>query len=116
MSKSKVKTKETVVTFKIKKGDMVKVRAGKDKGKQGKVIQVFPRLGKVVVEGVNINKKHLRPQRQGEAGQIIEFAAPLAVSKVQIVCPQCGKVTRVGFKINEDKKKVRICRKCKASL
>ncbi len=116
MSKSKTTIKARPAALKIKKGDMVRVRAGKDKGKQGKVIQVFPRLGKVVVEGVNINKKHLRPQRQGEAGQVIEFAAPLAVSKVQLICSQCGKVTRVGFTFDDDNKKVRICRKCKASL
>jgi len=89
--------------------------AGKDKGKEGKVIQVFPVEGRVVVEKVNILKKHIRSQKKGEPGQRVELAAPLSASKVQIVCPNCNKITRVGYE-GEKKEKKRICRKCKQSL
>lgn len=102
--------------MKIKKGDLVKINIGKDKGKQGKVTQVFPHLDKVVVESLNINKKHLRSQKQGESGQVIEFSAPLLVSKVQLICPKCSKMTRVGIKLQADKPKVRICKKCKTTI
>lgn len=102
--------------MKIKKGDLVKINTGKDKGKQGKVTQVFPHLDKVVVESLNINKKHLRSQKQGESGQVIEFSAPLLASKVQLICPKCGKMTRVGIKLQADKPKVRICKKCKTTI
>ncbi|MFA6028154.1 MAG: 50S ribosomal protein L24 [Patescibacteria group bacterium] len=102
--------------FKIKKGDNVKVMSGKDKGKQGKVAQVLPEINKLVVEGVNKLKKHLKPSKQREKGQRVEFDAPMNASNVQLVCPKCAKVTRVGFKILADKKKVRVCRKCKEIL
>lgn len=102
--------------FKIKKGDNIKVMSGKDKGKTGKVAQILPELNKVVVEGVNKMKKHLRPSRQREKGQRVEFDAPMSVCNVQLVCPKCAKITRVGFKILADKKKARVCRKCKEIL
>jgi len=105
--------------MKIKKGDKVKILSGKDKGKIGKVLQVFPAYDKVSVEGLNVAIKHMRPRRQGEKGQRIEFPAPLALSKVSLVCPQCGKATRIGSKTVEvaagDKKKnkkIRVCKKC----
>ena len=98
--------------MKIKTNDRVKIVAGKDRGKEGKVIQVFPKEGKVVVEGLNIMKKHLRPRKQGEKGQVIELAAPFNASNVMLLCEKCGKPTRVGYKI-EEKGKNRICRKCK---
>ena len=100
----------------IKKNDKVKILTGKDKGKTGKVLQVIPNLGKVSVEGLNLLIKHLRPQRQGEKGQRIEFPAFINASNVALVCPKCGRATRVGHKIikNEgaDAKKFRLCRKC----
>jgi len=99
--------------MKIKKGDNVKVIAGKDKGKTGKVIQAFPRLEKVVVENVNMLKKHMRAKQQGQQGQAIEFSAPLSVTNVLLVCPKCAKPTRVGVKRMEDGKKGRVCKKCK---
>lgn len=102
--------------LKIKKGDTVKVVAGKDKGKEGKVIQVFPALGKVVVDKVNIYKKHLRPQKRGQSGQIIEFSAPLNISNVVLICQQCAKTTRIGFQTAADGKKVRLCKKCNRSI
>lgn len=102
--------------IKIKKGDMVKVMTGKDAGKTGKVAQVLASDQKVVVEGLNILKKNIKPTKQGEKGQILEFSAPVDVSNVQIVCSKCNKVTRVGFKLLADGKKQRICRKCNEAL
>ncbi len=86
--------------------------AGKDKGKSGKVLQVFAKESKVVVEGLNLAIKHQRARRQGEKGQRIQFPTAVAVSKVALVCPKCGKAVRVGYKIEEDKK-FRVCSKCK---
>jgi len=99
--------------MKIKKGDKVKIIAGKDKGKQGRILQVLPKEGKVVVEGLNLVIKHVRPRRAGEKGQRIQFPAPLNISNVMLICTKCDKPTRVGYKILENKKKVRICKRCK---
>jgi len=90
--------------MKIKTGDRVKIISGKDAGKEGKVIQVFPSREKLVVEGANIIKKHMRPKRGGDKGQVIELAGPLHVSKVMMICPKCGKNTRVGHKTEAGKK------------
>ena len=98
---------------KIKKGDIVKIITGKDKGSEGKVIRVAD--GKVVVEGVNVATKHKKPTKQGEDGGIIKVETPIYASKVQLVCPKCGKATRVGHKIT-DGKKIRICKKCGAEV
>lgn len=102
--------------MKIKKGDKVKVLSGKDRGKAGKVLQVFPIHEKLSVEGINLHYKNMRPRRQGESGQRIQFPAPLAVSNLALVCPKCGKLTRVGYKKLESGKKLRICKKCKEGL
>ena len=98
--------------MKIKKGDQVKIILGKDNGKTGKVLKVFPELGKILVEGANLIKKHVRPRKDGERGQRLELPAKLNVSNVMLVCPKCGKVTRVGYKTEGDIKN-RICKKCK---
>jgi large subunit ribosomal protein L24 len=97
--------------MKIKKGDTVLVISGKWKGKTGKVLRAFPREMKVLVEGVNIVKKHQRPKRTGEKGEIVEIPKPISVSKVKLICPKCKRATRVGYKIIEGKK-YRICKKC----
>lgn len=106
--------------MKIKKGDKVKVLSGKDRGKSGKVLQVFPKDGRVSVEGLNILIKHLRPQKQGEKGQRIEFPGLINVSNLILICPKCGKNTRVSYKIikGEDgkTKKFRVCKKCQETL
>jgi len=99
--------------MKLKKNDNVRIIKGKDRGKNGKVIQVFPKLEKVVVEGLNIRVKHMRPRKQGETGQKIEFSAPMDASKVIFNCPKCGRTARLGFKYLDNKEKVRICKKCK---
>ena len=99
----------------IKKDDKVVVLSGKDKGKQGKVIKADPKAMKVIVEGVNVATKHQKPRKQGEEGGIIKVETPIYASKVQLVCPKCGKATRVGHKIT-DGKKIRVCKKCGAEI
>ena len=99
--------------MKIKTGDQVKIIQGKDKGKKGKVIQTMPKDNKIVVEGVNLFIKHVKPKKEREKGQRVEFPAAMDVSKVMLVCPRCGKQARVGYKILENGKKVRVCGKCK---
>ena len=99
----------------IKKDDKVIVLSGKDKGKQGKVLVAEPKTGKVIVEGVNTASKHQKPRKQGEEGGIIKVETPIYASKVQLVCPKCGKGTRVGHKL-VDGKKTRVCKKCGAEI
>ena len=99
----------------IKKDDKVVVLSGKDKGKQGKILVSDPKAAKVIVEGVNVATKHQKPRKQGEEGGIIKVETPIYASKVQLVCPKCGKATRVGHKVEGDKK-VRVCKKCGANL
>ena len=99
----------------IRKGDKVVVISGKDKGKQGKVLKSDPKGEKVIVEGVNVAMKHQKPRKQGEEGGIIKMETPIYACKVMVVCPKCGKATRVAHKI-EDGKKVRVCKKCGAEL
>ena len=97
--------------MKIRKNDTVLIISGKDRGKRGKVLDVFPEEERIVVEGVNLRKKHIRPKRAGEKGQVVETPARISVSNVKLICSKCGKSTRVGRKIIE-KKKYRICKKC----
>jgi len=98
--------------MKVKKGDSVLITAGKDKGRTGKIMKAFPKELKVLVEGINLKKKHVRPKREGEKGQVVDIPAALNVSNVKIICPKCGKATRVGYAIEKDIKN-RICKKCK---
>ena len=95
----------------IRKGDEVKMLAGKDKGKTGKVLEVSPKEQKIVVEGLNIKVRFSRPKRQGEKGQRLELPAPFLASKVMLICPNCGKPTRVGHQVNEQGN-FRKCLKC----
>jgi large subunit ribosomal protein L24 len=97
--------------MKIKKGDTVLIISGKDRGRKGKVLKTFPKEGRLIVEGINLRKKHVRPKRAEEKGQIVELPAPLHISNVKLICSKCGKATRIGYKIVE-KKKFRICKKC----
>jgi len=98
--------------MKFKKGDNVLIIAGKDKSRTGKIIKAFPKESKILVEGINLKKKHVRPKREGEKGQIVEIPAVLDISNVKIICPKCGKATRIGYKIEKDIKN-RICKACK---
>lgn len=99
-------------------GDTVKVVTGKEKGKTGKITQVIPTMQRVVVDGLNKMVKHLKSQKAGQPGQRIEFDAPLRTSNVQLVCPKCGKITRIGHQLptTPDGKKIRICVKCKEPI
>ncbi|MBI5765938.1 50S ribosomal protein L24 [Candidatus Falkowbacteria bacterium] len=105
--------------MKIKTGDKVKIIAGKDKGKTGKVLQVFIKEKKAVIEGLNLLIKHQRPKKQGEKGQKIQFPAPLAISNIMLICPRCGRLARVAYKTIKQENsrakiiKNRICGKCK---
>ena len=94
----------------VKTGDTVVVINGKDRGAKGKVMQVSPSEGKVIVQGVNIVSKHVKPRKMGEAGGIIKAEAALYANKVQLVCPKCGRPTRVGHVV-ENGKKMRVCKK-----
>ena len=101
--------------MKIKKDDTVLIISGKDKGKKGKVLEAFPKQGQILVEGVNLRKKHQKPRKQGEKGQIITMPGAISTSNVKLICPKCAKPTRIGYKILE-KNKVRICKKCKQEV
>ena len=99
----------------VKTGDTVKIISGKDRGETGKVLAVSPSEGKVIVEGFNMAKKHIKPRRQGESGGIVDAERAIYACKGMPVCPKCGKATRVGHKI-ENGKKVRVCKHCGAEL
>lgn len=94
----------------VKTGDTVVILSGSEKGKQGKVLAVSPKEGKVIVEGRNIVKKHVKPRSAQQQGGIVEAEAAMYASKVQAVCPKCGKATRIAHKILEDGSKVRVCK------
>ena len=98
--------------LKIRKGDRVRVLSGKDRGKEGQVMRALPTVGKVIVDGVNVARKHQKPTKATMQGGIIDKDMPIPVANVAIVCPACGKPTRVGFKIDGDGTKVRVCKKC----
>jgi large subunit ribosomal protein L24 len=103
------------MSIKIKKNDNIIMLSGKDRGKKGKVIDVNTVTGRVVVEGLNTIKKHVRARKQGQKGQIIHKERAVAVSSVAVVCNSCGKPTRVGYRVDGDNK-FRVCRKCKAEI
>jgi len=96
---------------KIKKEDLVMVIAGKDKGKRGKVLRVFPQKNRVMVDKVNVVKRHQRPTQTSQGG-IIEKESPIHISNVMLICPKCGESTRVGYRFLQDGRKVRSCKKC----
>jgi len=100
------------VSLRIKKGDTVLILSGKDKDKKGRILVVMPKKEKVIVEGVNIIKKHQKPSRKYPQGGIIEKEHPIHISKVLLICPKCDKPTRIGARFLEDGRKVRICKKC----
>ena len=100
----------------VKKGDKVVVLSGKDKGKEGEILRAKPAGGKVIVEGVAMVKKAVRPNAQNQQGGIVEQEAAIDASNVMLVCPSCGKPTRVGHDVNDEGKKVRVCKKCGAKF
>lgn len=96
----------------VKKDDFVKVIAGKDRGKQGRVLRVFPKEGALMVERINMVKRHTRPTRQMQQGGIVEREGKLHISNVMLICSKCERGVRVGHRILEDQRKVRTCRRC----
>jgi len=101
--------------IKIKKGDTVEMRSGKDRGKRGKILAVLGKKGRVVVEGLNLVRKHKRPKKAGQTGEMVQVARPVDIAKVMLVCSQCGRPTRVGFKV-DGSNRVRVCKKCGAQI
>lgn len=101
--------------IRLKAGDTVRIILGKDRGKHGKILAVVPREERVIVEGVNLVKKHVRARRAGEKGQRVSVAAALSLSNVQLVCPSCKKGTRVGIR-RLDGRRIRFCKKCSADI
>ena len=101
--------------MKIRKDDNVVILTGKDRGKSGKILQMLPKDRKVVVQGANMMKRHQRPRRQGEKGQIVSKESPLDVSSVMVICPKCAKPTRVGYR-TDGAEKERVCKKCHATI
>ncbi len=99
----------------LKKGDNVELISGKDRGKSGKIVQVFPSANRIVVEGLNLLTKNVRAKRSGEKGQQVKFNAPIPASNVMLLCPKCGKRTRIGSH-RADGKKLRKCRKCQETF
>lgn len=97
--------------LKIKKNDTVKIIAGKDLGKSGKVLKSIPKNGRVLVEGINLYKKNVRPKNANEKGQTISVPRSIHISNLQIICPSCGKSSRIGFRVVENTKE-RFCKKC----
>jgi len=106
--------------MKLKKGDKIKMIRGKDNGKTGVIARIFPKKETILVDGLNTYKKNKKPKKEGEKGQVVVLSRPFAPSKAMLVCPKCGKATRVGYVIetNKDGKKVktRICKKCNAKI
>ncbi len=102
--------------MKIKKNDNILVIKGKDRNKTGKVVGILPEKGKVVIGGINIIKRHQKPKKNGQKGQILSIEAPLRIENVMVICPKCGKPARVGYKKLENGEKVRICKKCNQEI
>lgn len=100
--------------MKIRKNDNVIVIAGKDKGKKGRVVKVLPEEGRLIVENINLKKKHQKPKSGGKKGEKIEVPRPFSVSTVMLVCKNCGKPSRTGYKLLPEGKKIRTCKKCGA--
>jgi large subunit ribosomal protein L24 len=101
--------------MKLKKGDNVQIMVGKDSGKQGKVSRIDARDGKIMVEGLNLFKKHQRPKKQGEKGEVVSIPRPIRVENVMLVCGSCAKPTKAGSKL-ENEVKSRYCKKCQATI
>ena len=100
----------------VKRDDTVVILSGKDKGKKGKVLQTSPKEQKLIVEGVNMVTKHVKPRRAGESGGIIKAEGAFYASKAMLVCPSCGKATRAAHKVLADGTKTRVCKKCNATF
>jgi len=101
--------------MKVKKGDKVLIISGKDKGRTGKIIKSLLKNGTILVEGINLKKKHVKAKKQGEKGQVIATPSPLNISNIKIICPKCGKATRIAYN-NSVAIMAIICKKCKSQI
>jgi large subunit ribosomal protein L24 len=101
--------------MKIKKNDTVLIISGRDRGRTGKVLAVSKENSKIMIEGINIKKKHVKPKKQGEKGQVVQIPAFMSASNVKVVCSKCNKATRIGYKVEGDKK-YRLCKKCNQEI
>lgn len=115
MRKTKTATRKRW-KIKLKKGDTVVVLSGKDRGREGKIKRVLTWENKVIVEGINVVKKHVKAQGKDRPGGVLEIEKPLWVCKVALKCPNCGKATRIGWLLDKEGRKYRICRKCKGLI
>lgn len=101
-----------VAKLRLKKGDTVIVNTGSEKGKKGEILEASKKEGKVIVKGINVRTKHVKAKKQGQESGIIQRECPINISKVSYYCEKCGKGVKLGYKITEDGKKVRFCKKC----
>lgn len=101
--------------MKIRKGDTIKIITGKDNGKSGKVLKVLPQKNKILIDGLNLYKKHVRPKRQGEKGEVVSVPRPIDVSNVMLVCPNCGQAVKISYRFDNERK-LRICKKCGTTI
>ncbi len=101
--------------MKLRKGDAVLIISGKDRGRKGKILKTFPKKSKILVEGINLRKKHQKPKRTGEKGQMVTLPAPISISNAKLICPKCGKAAGVGYRIVDDRK-YRVCKKCSQEI
>lgn len=97
--------------MKLKKNDNVLIISGKDRGRKGRILEVLRSEGKIMVEGMNMHKKHRKPRRQGQKGEVVEVATPIYASNAKIICVKCAKPTRLGYRVTAEKK-YRVCKKC----
>lgn len=104
------------VLMKIKKNDNVVILSGKDRTKKGRVLQVFVKEARVLVEGANLRKKHVKPKKSGEKGEIVSLPSAMSVSNVKLICPKCHQAVRVGYKLVDGGKKFRVCKKCQQEI
>ena len=104
-----------MINMKIRRGDKVKVISGKDKGREGVVEKVYKKANKILIPGINIYKKHIKKNEKMPQGGIIEVPRPLDISKVMLICPKCGKTTRIRIE-RKDGKKIRLCKKCNSYI
>lgn len=100
----------------IKKNDNITIISGKDRGKSGQVLKIFPKQDRILVEGVNMRKKHIRPKKAGEKGQTVQMPMPIHISNAMVVCKNCSKRTRIGKKILGNGVKIRVCKKCGSEI
>ncbi|MBI2021055.1 50S ribosomal protein L24 [Candidatus Giovannonibacteria bacterium] len=102
--------------MRLKKGDKVQIISGKDRGKNGKVLDVFPKINKIVVDGIALHRRHQRPKKQGQKGEIYSAPSPIDFSNALLFCDSCGKGVRAGVQVLENNKKIRVCKKCKNEI